>query len=116
MATHEEKPKLKLQSTFVSRLTLTRADVGVGVDAALAAMRGYCERAARELHAAGGRILPRDGAAPPSLQQQMEGLQAWHAFLATRLQVFKVCAFPGAVKLGLIGTICVHGCTAPWAL
>ena len=72
------------------RLTLTRVDVAVGVDSALLAMRNYCERAAKELHAAGGRILARDGRAPPSLQQQLEGLQAWHAFLTTRLQVFKV--------------------------
>jgi len=62
----------------------------VGVDAALLSMRKYCERAAKELHTAGGRILPKDGRAPPSLQQQLEGLQAWHAYLTTRLQVFKV--------------------------
>ena len=75
------------------RLTLTRVDVAVGVDSALLAARNYCERAAKELHAAGGRILPKDGRAPPTLQQQLEGLQAWHAFLATRLQVFKVPSF-----------------------
>ena len=75
---------------LLCRLTLTRVDVAVGVDSALLAMRNYCERAAKELHAAGGRILPKDGRAPPSLQQQLEGLQAWHAFLTTRLQVFKV--------------------------
>ena len=69
----------------------------MGVDAALLAIRCYCERAAKELHAAGGRILPKDGRAPPSLQQQLETLQAWHAFLATRLQAFKVPACPSAV-------------------
>ena len=56
------------------RLTLTRVDVAVGVDSALLAARNYCERAAKELHAAGGRILPKDGRAPPTLQQQLEGL------------------------------------------
>ena len=64
--------------------------MAVGVDSALLAARNYCERVAKELHAAGGRILPKDGRAPPTLQQQLEGLQAWHTFLATRLQVFKV--------------------------
>lgn len=73
--------------------------MAVGVDAALLAIRCYCERAAKELHAAGGRILPKDGRAPPSLQQQLETLQAWHAFLATRLQAFKVPACPSAVPL-----------------
>ena len=76
------------------RLTLTKVDVAVGVDSALLAVRNYCERAAKEVHAAGGRILPKDGRVPPTLQQQLEGLQAWHAFVATRLQVFKVPAFP----------------------
>ena len=81
------------------RLTLTRVDVAVGVDSALLAARNYCERAAKELHAAGGRILPKDGRMPPTLQQQLEGLQAWHAFLATRLQVFKVPTLPHECRL-----------------
>lgn len=86
------------------RLTLTRVDVAVGVDSALLAARNYCERAAKELHAAGGRILPKDGRAPPTLQQQLEGLQAWHAFLATRLQVFKVPSFPPKCLLVVTAT------------
>ena len=107
------------------RLTLTKVDVAVGVDSALLAARNYCERAAKELHAAGGRILPKDGRAPPTLQQQLEGLQAWHAFLATRLQVFKVPTFPHKCLLLLTATslemhakanICLHtvqgGCSA----
>ena len=72
------------------RLVLSRMEVAIGVDAALAAMRNYFERAARELHARGGRILPRNGAPPPSLQEQEEALAAWYTFLVTRLRVFKV--------------------------
>ncbi len=63
------------------------------MDAALAAVRNYFERAARELHARGGRILPRNGTPPRSLQEQEEALAAWYTFLVTRLRVFKVRPF-----------------------
>lgn len=64
--------------------------MAIGVDAALLALRNYFERAARELHARGGRILPKDGSPPPTIDQQMEALAAWHAFLTTRLRIYKV--------------------------
>ena len=84
----------------------------MGVDSALLAMRNYCERAAKELHAAGGRILPKDGRTPPSLQQQLEGLQAWHAFLTTRLQVFKVRWSCGGLWWALVlSSPCLAGTT-----
>jgi hypothetical protein len=87
---------------------LSRLEVAVGVDAALSAMREYFERAARELHARGGRILPKDGGPAPTLEQQMEALAAWHAFLATRLRIYTVhpCPF-------LPPDLALHACK-PW--
>ncbi len=86
-------------------------ELAIGVDAALAAMRNYFERAARELHARGGRILPRNGAAPPSLQEQEEALAAWYTFLVTRLRVFKVrpsCCRILAILASLVMSCQIH--------
>lgn len=71
------------------RLLLSRCEVALGIEAALSAARDYFERAARELHARGGRVLPRNGALPPSMAAQMEALNAWHAYLLTRLRLYK---------------------------
>lgn len=92
-----------LEIAGLCRLQLSRVEVAIGVDAALSAMRNYFERAARELHARGGRILPRNGEAPPTLQEQEEALAAWYTFLVTRLRVFKVCILP----------LQLHPCTSP---
>ncbi|CAL8467730.1 g7268 [Coccomyxa elongata] len=94
-----------LRKPVRARLVLTRVELAMGVDAALAAMRNYFERAARELHARGGRILPRNGAPPPSLQEQEEALAAWYTFLVTRLRVFKA-KFRGAAVMLMAAADC----------
>ena len=82
-------------------LVLTHVDAGCNVDAAVAHVRAYFERQARELSVKAG-ASDRGGDAPapapagaPGLPATLAALEAWHAFVAGRLAAFKA-SFRGA--------------------
>ena len=79
-------------------LVLTHVDAGCNVDAAVAHVRAYFERQARELSVkAGASDRGGDGLAPApaGLPAALAALEAWHAFVAGRLAGFKA-SFRGA--------------------
>ena len=85
-------------------LALSHADAGCNVDAAIRCLRAYFERQARELavvaggggssptatEAASGQLPP-----PPGLAAALGALEAWHAYVVSRLAGFKA-SFRGA--------------------
>jgi len=87
-------------------LTLTHADVGACVDAAISSLRTYFERQARELAVQGGGRGATQATAtagttrpppppPPSLDAALSALEAWHAYVQSQLRSFKA-TFRGA--------------------
>lgn len=83
-------------------LALGHADAGCNVDAAIRCLRAYFERQARELAvvAGGGSVKSSNESAdqlppPPGLAAALGALEAWHAFVVSRLAGFKA-SFRGA--------------------
>ncbi|KXZ48833.1 hypothetical protein GPECTOR_25g418 [Gonium pectorale] len=73
--------------------SIERLSLALEADAALATVRDYCERLAREFEAKGsgrGGSAPADGSLPREpLEVQLELLDLWHASLARQLRSFK---------------------------
>ena len=88
-------------------LALSHADAGCNVDAAIGCLRAYFERQARELAVVAGggggggggnpAAASSDGQIPPppGLAAALAALEAWHAYVVSRLAGFKA-SFRGA--------------------
>ena len=85
-----------------------RVEAGCVVDEVVAAVRNYCERAAREVDNRSGNLrhFTQDGRPPPSLEEQLEALEAWHAFIRSDLQAFKACHAKEPGSWGLVTESC----------
>eukprot|EP00884_Botryococcus_braunii_P016870 jgi/Botrbrau1/3867/Bobra.0183s0091.1 len=78
-----------LLKPVLARLEITKLEVAVDVDSVLEALRSFAARTAAELAAKG------TGPAGTSLEEQLQGLEAWHTYTMQSLRSFKA-AFKGA--------------------